>query len=474
MRSLFIGRWPIFVVVLANLLVFAALAALLFQLRRRGWSLSKQILAGLIAGGVFGLGLQLVYAGTSAGGEVIAQTLVWTNVVGTSYVNLLRMLIMPLVLVMMIAAVVKMGEVAALGKIGGSVIGILIGTTMIAALVGIVVTTMFGLTADSVVQGARELARAEVLDTRLANEVAGRTFADMLVAFIPANIFYDLTGARPTSIIAVVIFGILFGVAALGVSKDNAARGDAIAEFTETVRAIIMKLVQIVMALTPYGILALIAKVVAGSNGADILNLIAFIGASYLAIAVMFIVHALLLATLAGIGPRGYFSKVWPVLTFAFTSRSSAATIPLTVQTQVEQLGVPAPIANIAASFGATIGQNGCAGIYPAMLAVMIAPSMGIDPLALDFIVGLVLIVAVSSFGIAGVGGGATFAALVVLPALGFPVAVAAVLISIEPLIDMARTALNVNGALTAGVLTGKWFGAGVAEAGGVAEPAAR
>ena len=115
-------------------------------------------------------------------------------------------------------------------------------------------------------------------------------------------------------------------------------------------------------------------------------------------------------------------------------------------------------VANLSATFGSTIGQNGCAGIYPAMLAVMIAPTMGVDPLSLSFITGLVAIIAVSSFGVAGVGGGATFAALIVLPAMGFPVTVAALLISIEPLIDMARTALNVNGAMTAGVLTDRFL----------------
>ena len=88
----------------------------------------------------------------------------------------------------------------------------------------------------------------------------------------------------------------------------------------------------------------------------------------------------------------------------------------------------------------------------------MMAPVMGIDPLSVAFIVKLVAIVAISSFGIAGVGGGATFAALVVLPAMGFPVTIAALLISIEPLIDMARTALNVNGSMTAGVLTGRFL----------------
>ncbi|MCZ6659771.1 MAG: cation:dicarboxylase symporter family transporter [Gammaproteobacteria bacterium] len=434
-----------------NLVVFAGLIIFLARLRGPTFTLSKQILAGLLAGVVFGLGLQFVYSDSP---ESISGTLEWTNVIGSSYVNLLRMIIMPLVLIMMIAAVVRMREVAALGKIGGSVLGILLGTTVIAALVGIFVTNGFGLTADGITQGARELARADVLAARYES-MANLGLADMLVRFVPSNIFEDLTGARPTSIIAVVVFGILFGIAALAVAKEDPEKGEAIAGFIESAQAIIMKLVHLVMALTPYGILALITKVIAGSNGADILNLITFVAASYIAIVIMFGVHALLLA-LAGVDVVDYFKKVWPVLTFAFTSRSSAATIPLNVETQVEALNVPTSIANLSATFGATIGQNGCAGIYPAMLAVMIAPTMGVDPMSLSFITGLVAIVAISSFGVAGVGGGATFAAFIVLPAMGFPVTVAALLISIEPLIDMARTALNVNGAMTAGLLTGR------------------
>lgn len=441
-----------------NLILFLALCVLLFQLRRRGWKLSRQILAGLVAGVVFGLGLQLFYGTQSA---VVADTLVWTGVVGAGYINLLRMIIMPLVLVMMIAAVLKLREVADLGRIGGAVVGLLIGTTMIAALVGILVTAAFGLTADSITQGARELASAEALAQRYET-VAGLSLPEVLVRFVPANIFHDLTEARPTSIIAVVLFGILFGIAALGVARDSPERGAQIETFVETTRLIVMRLVHLVMALTPYGILALIGGVVASSDAGDIVTLLSFVVASYLAIAIMFVVHASLLF-LHGVGLPTYFRAVWPVLAFAFTSRSSAATIPLNVETQVESLRVATPIANLSATLGATIGQNGCAGIYPAMLAVMIAPSMGLDPLAWDFMAGLIGVIAISSFGVAGVGGGATFAALIVLPAMGFPVTVAAVLISIEPLIDMARTALNVNGSMTAGVVTQRWLGDSIA-----------
>jgi L-cystine uptake protein TcyP (sodium:dicarboxylate symporter family) len=441
------------VVAVINLLVFAGIIAFLTRFRRPKYSLSRQVLAGLLAGVAFGFALQFIY---SSNPQAISDTLEWTDVVGTSYVNLLKMVIMPLILVMMIAAVVRMQEIAALGKIGGIVIAILIGTTMIAALVGIMMANVFGLTAEGLTEGARELARADVLAAR-QDTYAGTGLADMLVAFIPSNIFHDLTGARPTSVIAVVLFGIMFGIAALLVSAEQPERSAEIRRFIGTVQAIVMKLVHLIMALTPYGILALMTKVVAGSNARDILELISFVVASYLAIAIMFVVHGLLLR-LNGVRVGDYFRKVWPVLTFAFGSRSSAATIPLNVETQIEELNVPTPIANLAATFGATIGQNGCAGIYPAMLAAMVAPTMGINPLDPGFIVALVGIVAISSFGIAGVGGGATFAALVVLPAMGFPVTLVALLISIEPLIDMARTALNVNGSMTAGVLTARWL----------------
>jgi uncharacterized protein len=177
--------------------------------------------------------------------------------------------------------------------------------------------------------------------------------------------------------------------------------------------------------------------------------------ASYSAIAIMFGVH-LGLITLAGLNPRRYLRKIFPVLAFAFTSRTSAGAIPMSVQTQTARLGTPEGIANFAASFGSTIGQNGCAGIYPAMLAVMIAPTVGIDPMAWSFILPLIAIITVGSVGVAGVGGGATFAALIVLSAMDLPVALAGLLISIEPLIDMGRTALNVSGSITAGTLASR------------------
>ena len=445
------------VLAILNLIFFAALLGFLYQLTKNDTSLSRRVLTGLVAGTLFGFYLQFAFGYS---GAVTEQTLEWTNVIANSYVNLLRMIIMPLILVTMIAAVLRVEEIKSLGKIGGSVVGILVLTTMIAALVGILMASIFGLNAGELASGARELARAEALETRRGS-VADLSLAQLLVSFIPRNIFSDLTDARATSIIAVVLFGLLFGIAALLVSEENNTHGDRIRAFVDTTQTVVMKLVNIVMNLTPYGVLALMTRVIATSDGSAIVTLITFVVASYIAIAIMFCVHAMIIGLL-GANLRSYFQKVWPVLTFAFVTRSSAATIPLTIRAQIEELKVPAPIANISASFGATIGQNGCAGIYPAMLAVMVAPTVGVD-IDLGFIISLVLIVAIGSFGIAGVGGGATNAALVVLPAMGFPVTVVALLISIEPLIDMARTALNVNGAITTGIVTTRFLGEEVA-----------
>ncbi|MBL4820762.1 MAG: cation:dicarboxylase symporter family transporter [Gammaproteobacteria bacterium] len=433
-----------------NLLIFVAILIFLYQLNKNDIALSRRVFLGLAGGIIFGFFLQFAYSGSEL---IMQQTLEWTDVVANAYVNLLRMIIMPLILITMIAAVLRVEEIKSLGKIGGSVVGTLLVTTVIAAVVGTVIATIFDLNAGELVGGARELAKAEELEIRKGG-VADLSLAQLLVSFVPRNIFADLTDARDTSIIGVVVFGLIFGVAALLVCEEDSEHGQRIRNFVDTTQTVIMKLVKIVIALTPYGIVALMTGVIATSNGQAILDLIGFVVASYVAILIMFAIHALIIMLL-GIGLKTYFQKIWPVLTFAFATRSSAATIPLTIRAQIEELDIPAPIANISASFGATIGQNGCAGIYPAMLAVMVAPTMGVE-IDAGFIISLLVIIAIGSFGIAGVGGGATNAALLVLPAMGFPVTIAALLISIEPLIDMARSALNVNGAITAGLVTSR------------------
>ncbi|MBH2909890.1 L-cystine transporter [Serratia marcescens] len=445
-----------------NVLVFVALLLLLAQTRHKQWSLAKKVLVGLVVGVVFGLGLQLVYGSDN---PVLKESISWFNIVGNGYVQLLQMIVMPLVFASILSAVAKLHNASSLGKISVLTIGTLLFTTLISALVGVLVTTLisalvgvlvtnlFGLTAEGLVQGAQESARLTAIQTNYVGKLADLTVPQMVLSFIPKNPFADLTGASPTSIISVVIFATFLGVASLQLLKDDKPKGERVLVAIDTLQAWVMKLVRLVMKLTPYGVLALMTKVVAGSNIHDIVKLGSFVVASYIGLGIMFVVHAALLA-FTGVNPLKFFRKVWPVITFAFTSRSSAASIPLNVEAQTRRLGVPESIASFSASFGATIGQNGCAGLYPAMLAVMVAPTVGINPLDPVWIATLVGIVTISSAGVAGVGGGATFAALIVLPAMGLPVTLVALLISVEPLIDMGRTALNVNGSMAAGTIT--------------------
>ncbi|WP_370426375.1 L-cystine transporter [Pantoea vagans] len=438
-----------------NIVAFVVLLVLLSRFSRQNWSLSKKVLTGLVIGVLFGLVLQLIYGENST---VVKESISWFNIVGNGYVQLLQMVVMPLVFVSILSAVARLHNASSLGKISVLTIGVLLFTTAISALVGVFVTGLFGLSAEGLVQGVQETARLSAIQSNYVGKVSDLSVPQLVLSFIPKNPFADLTGANPTSIISVVIFAAFLGVAALQLLKDDEVKGQRVLVAIDTLQSWVMKLVRLVMKLTPYGVLALMTKVVAGSNLQDIIKLGSFVVASYLGLAIMFGVHALLLSV-NGINPLRFFRKVWPVITFAFTSRSSAASIPLSVETQTRRLGVPESIASFAASFGATIGQNGCAGLYPTMLAVMVAPTVGINPFDPLWIATLVGIVTLSSAGVAGVGGGATFAALIVLPAMGLPVTLVALLISIEPLIDMGRTALNVNGSMTAGSLTSRWLG---------------
>lgn len=433
--------------IIVNLIFFSAFVVLLSVLYRRTEKLGQTVFIGLLLGLAFGAVLQTVFEQ-----PVINGTLDWINVIGNGYVRLLQMIVMPLVFVSILSAIARINQTSALGKISFGVLSVLLVTTAIAAAIGISMVYLFDVSAQGLIAGERELAaQSKVLDR--AGQVSNLSIPAMLVSFIPRNPFADLTGANPTSIISVVIFSALLGIAALSIGKADKALGERIAQGVETLNKLIMALVRIVIRLTPYGVFALMIKMAATSKWADIVNLGNFIVASYVAIGLMFLVHAILLF-LVKVNPVDYYKKVLPTLSFAFTSRSSAATIPLNIETQTEKLRNNNVIANFAATFGATIGQNGCGGIYPAMLAVMVAPTIGIDPFNVTYIFTLILVVAISSFGIAGVGGGATFAAIVVLSTLGLPLELVGLLISIEPLIDMGRTALNVNGAMVAGTIT--------------------
>ncbi len=290
-----------------NIIIFIALIILLMQTRKTDWSLAKKVFAGLCLGVVFGLGLHLVYGANTA---ILDESIQWFNIVGNGYVKLLQMVVMPLVLVSILGAVIKLHDASSLGKISILSIGTLLITTFIAALVGVFVTNLFGLSAAGLVQGTQEAARLEAIQSDYIGKVTDLSVPDFLLSFIPTNPFAELTGAHPTSIISVVIFATLLGMAGINLIKADAEKGHRIVIAIETLQAWVMKLVRLVMTLTPYGVFALITKVVASSKMADMINLGGFLVASYLGLAIMFLVHALVLL-FVGVNPLRFFKKVF-------------------------------------------------------------------------------------------------------------------------------------------------------------------
>ena len=381
-------------------------------------------------------------------------------VVGQGYIALLKMLVMPLVFVAIVGAFTNALATENLGRISAVVLAVLLGTVAVAALTGWAAVALSGLAGASFTDAGAGASTAS-LEALQADQqqVANLTLPQMILSFIPVNVFADLAGSRSTSTIAVVIFAAIVGVAYLKLRGRDSDQADFFKRLVDSLYGIVMRIVAMVLSLTPYGVLALIAHVMATSDYAAVLDLGKFVAVSYGALAFMFLVHCLVLLA-NRVSPLAYVRKAFPVLSFAFVARSSAGAVPLNIETQTRALGVDEATANFAASFGMSIGQNGCAGIYPAMLATIIAPTVGIDVFSPTFVAGLVAVVVISSFGVAGVGGGATFASLIVLGTMGLPIEIVGLLASVEPLIDMGRTALNVSDSMVAGVTASNAVGA--------------
>lgn len=433
-----------------NIIIFVAFLIGLYIMARKHVSFPKRVFSALGIGIVFGIVIHLIYGVDS---KVTKQTMDWFSIVGDGYISLLQMIVMPLIFISIVSAFTKIKIGDKFAKIGIYIFVFLIGTVAISAIIGIISALAFGLDASSIDLGGAESSRGSELASQ-AKDMTANTLPQQILQLLPSNPFLDFTGQRTTSTIAVVIFAAFIGFAFLRVMRKQPESSNLLKRGIDALYSLVMAIVTFVLRLTPYGILAIMTSTIATSDFAAIWTLGKFVIASYAALIVMYIIHLIIISGI-GLNPVTFVKKTGEVLLFAFTSRSSAGSLPLNVQTQKNRLGVPDGIANFSASFGLSIGQNGCAGIYPAMLAVMVAPAAGVE-VNLQFILAVIGVVIISSFGVAGVGGGATFASIIVLSTLNLPVALAGVLISVEPLIDMGRTALNVNDSMLAGTGTAK------------------
>ncbi len=439
--------------VIINIIVMLAIVYGLIFLKKRNVSFTVRVLLAMALGIVFGAVLQITFGATS---DIVIKSNSWFAVIGTGYVRLLRMVVIPLIFVSITSAIINQDS-KNLGKMATQIIAILLITTAISAFIGAGTASIFNLSAEGLQSGEAEQKAGAGLETRL-EDFQSKPIQEQIIEIIPTNPFYSMTGQGSSATLSVVVFAVFIAVATIGIRNTKPESAETFTKIIQALHDVVMRLVTMVLRLTPYGVLALMTRMVSTSNFLEILRLINFVIASYVALAIVFVVHLIILL-IFGLNPITYVRKAGTALMFAFSSRSSAGTLPINIETQIEKLGVPSGHANLSASLGTSIGQNGCAGVYPAMLAVMIAPTVGINPMAPAFLIKLIIVTALASFGIAGVGGGATFAALTVLSAMGLPVGLVGLLIAIEPLIDMGRTLVNVSDSMLAGLVSSKLMG---------------
>ncbi len=335
------------------ILIFCLGLYFLYGLKKKKVNFTKRVFTALGLSVIFGLILKFG-AKPSLIEESFADLTNWIALVGSSYTTLLKMIVVPLIMVSIISAVVNLDKNKKLAKIVGTIIAILIMTTVVSAFVGVSISNLFNLDATEIVQTEDIASRAESIQGKA--ETVNVSIQDKLLAFLPKNPFADMTGARSTSIIAVVIFSGLIGLGALSLKNKEAL--DKFRSGINNLNSVVLRVVGMILRLTPYGVFALLSRTIALTNYDAIVELGKFVVASYLALIIMFIIQ-ILSVQMSGVSYKKYVKKVWPVLTFAFVSRSSAATIPLNSKTQSDSLGVDKGIASMSASLGATIGQNG-------------------------------------------------------------------------------------------------------------------
>ncbi|GIU12463.1 L-cystine transporter tcyP [Shewanella sp. c952] len=433
---------------------FLGFYALLAKLKKQKKTFNFRVLSALIAGLLFGGLIQAIFGVNNLATVGFTELL---SIFGNGYIKLLQLIVIPLILVAMISSIMNVEGNGSLSKIAPKIIGILIATVAVSAAIGVASVYLFGIDANALVSivgsnSAIETRGDSLLATQDALTSAG--LSGLVLSIIPTNVFEMLTGSERTSTLSTVLFGMFLGYSILQIKKRKPEKVASFVAFINASKEVVLSMVREILKLTPYGVFALMTSFMMTNDLFALAEMGRFLAASYAAIGAMFLIHFTLVLVF-GLSPIAFIKKTWPVLVFGFGSRSSMAAIPLNVETQTQRLGVDEETANMSATFGTSIGQNGCAGIYPAMLAVMAAQVMGI-PIDLSFILQLITVIAITSFGIAGVGGGATFAAVAVLTIMGLDITIVAILVSIEALIDMARTALNISGSMLSGVVTSK------------------
>lgn len=427
-----------------SILVLLALFAVLKVFQDKKVDFSKRMLIGLVFGAVLGLGIQFAAGTPEAPTTWMKEVGIWFGLPGRAFVSFIRMLVLPLIFVSIVKVILDFSGKENLGKVATRGMFWLLFTTAIAVFIGIILANVFNL-GDSLVDKAKT-----------ANIKEYKNIVDVVIGLIPSNIITAMNGEN---IVGLVIFSAMIGMAT---NRMEAKNPETIGAFKNVIFGfykIVMSMAMTIVKFMPYAVVALLARTIVTNGLKAIYDVSGFIIAIYIATAMMLLIHVLIVA-LHGVPPAMFVRKAVGPWLMGFSSRSSVGTLPMTISTLTTRMGVNDGTSNLVGSLGATIGMNGCAGFFPAMVVIMVAHAVGV-PVNFQFYVMMLIVITIGSIGIAGIPGTATVAATIALSGMGMAehFALIGMVLAVDPIVDMARTMTNVSGAMASAVATDRELG---------------
>lgn len=417
--------------------LFVILAICIYKLPKKKFSFSSKVLLSTVMGLILGLVIQAVsgFSSNPISITFVKETTLWYSLIGNGFIDFIRMLVIPLVMISIIHVIIHMGERANVKELVKRSIITTMSMVAIAAIVGLALGMVFQVGGDaaSLAHAKSEMKEVVPVVTTLRNLIP----ANPVVAMVNSNV------------VGLVIFSAFFGLAARRLQKKHADTMKVFYDFTDALHKIIISIAMTIIKGMPYAVLALLANTVAQRGVSSILEVGKFILIIYLACIIMFAIQ-LFAISLFKVNPITYIKKSYSLMLLAFTSRSSLGVLPATIDTLTEKLGVSQGTASFVASFGTTAGMQGCAGVFPALLIVYVANTTG-TPIDISLIIMSIIVITIGSIGIAGIPGTSTMAASVGLSGVGLGASFAFItpILAIDPIIDMIRTMINVTGSLT-------------------------
>ena len=407
---------------------------------------------------IIGLALGLVYGIIATNSGWGSFTSDWIAPFGTIFINLLKLIAMPLVLSSLITGVASLSDIKKLSRIGGKTIGIYIGTTALAVTLGLISVNLIK-PGDKVPDNMKEKLQLTYQKdaSKKANtvqEVKGRGPLQPLVDMVPSNFFNSASSNR--NMLQVVFMAIFIGIGLIQIPKE---KGKPVQQFFESLTDVVIKLVDIIMLMAPIGVFALIAQTinkVAGNNPSEILELLGALGYYMFAVVVGLIAHAAITYTgimrlMTKMPLETFYKGIAPAQLLAFSTSSSGATLPVTMERCEEELGVSEEVSSFVLPLGATINMDGTA-LYQAVAAVFIAQTLNMS-LDISAQLTIVLTTVLASIGTAAVPGAGIVMLVIILESVGVPSAGIALILGVDRILDMLRTTVNVTGDATVAVI---------------------